>query len=146
MRTLNRLHYLGCTFWALFTFGAIANANEMKTPESIAGTTRISAPDIFDLYDKYENLIIIDSRKPSDRAGGYIEGSIALPDTDTTAETLAKHIPSKTSEVVFYCNGPKCGRSVKASKMAVKEGYKNIFWFRGGWEEWTQNEYPFVKD
>ena len=142
--TMSRILSINLILITLVSFNTYAS--EKKSPESIDGTTRVSAEDIFDLYDKFENLVIIDSRKPSDRAGGYIEDSIALPDTDTTPATLAEHVATKATEVVFYCNGPKCGRSVKAAKIAVKDGYKNVYWFRGGWEEWSNNNYPFAKD
>ncbi|HEY5601961.1 MAG TPA: rhodanese-like domain-containing protein, partial [Gammaproteobacteria bacterium] len=75
----------------------------------------------------------------------WIEGSVGLPDHDTNAETLAKHVASKTTPVLFYCNGVKCGRSVNSSKQAVELGYKNIYWFRGGWEEWTQKGLPVTR-
>ncbi|WP_455366992.1 rhodanese-like domain-containing protein, partial [Kaarinaea lacus] len=79
----------------------------------------------------------------SDReSAGWIEGSVGLPDYDTSAESLAKHIPSKSTPVLFYCNGVKCGRSVNSSKVAIEAGYQNIYWFRGGWEEWTEKGMP----
>jgi len=123
-----------------------AFASEVDAPESIDGTTRVSAEDIFDLVDEHDDLVIIDSRKPADREPGYIEGSLPLPDFDTTPETLASNIATKTTPVVFYCNGPKCGRSVKTSKLAVAEGYTKVFWFRGGWQEWSDKGLPAVKD
>lgn len=127
-------------------FSAFAFASEMATPESIDGTTRVTAEDIFDLVDEHDSLVIIDARKPADREPGYIEGSVALPDFETTPETLAANIPSKATPVVFYCNGPKCGRSVKASQMAVGQGYSSVYWFRGGWQEWSEKGLPVATD
>ena len=112
------------------------------TPENIPGTTKVSAEALIDLVENHDDLVIIDARKPSDRAKGFIEGSIALPDTDTTPAALAEHIASKSTPVAFYCNGVKCGRSVKSAKIAIAEGYSNIYWFRGGWGEWTEKGYP----
>jgi len=112
------------------------------TPENIPGTTKVSAEDLIDLVEQHDDLVIIDARKPSDRAKGFIEGSIALPDTDTTPAALSEHIASKSTPVAFYCNGAKCGRSVKSAKIAMAEGYSNIYWFRGGWGEWTEKGYP----
>ena len=122
------------------TFSAIA---ETKAPEFIDGTKRVSAEEVVELATNTPDLIIIDARKTSDReSAGWIEGSVGLPDYDTSAESLAKHVPSKTTPVLFYCNGVKCGRSVKSSNVAVDSGYKNIYWFRGGWEEWTEKGMP----
>jgi rhodanese-related sulfurtransferase len=128
----------------LLLVALFVNAEE-KAPESIAGTTLITAEKLIDLVDELDDLVIIDSRIVKDRKGGFIEDSISLPDIDTTPETLAKHIPSKSTPVIFYCNGPKCGRSVKASKMAVKDGYSKVYWYRGGWEEWTNKKLPVSK-
>lgn len=122
------------------TFSVFA---ETKAPESIDGTKRVTAEEVVELATNTPDLIIIDARKTSDReSAGWIEGSVGLPDYDTDAESLAKHVPSKTTPVLFYCNGVKCGRSVKSSKVAVESGYKNIYWFRGGWEEWTEKGMP----
>jgi len=115
-------------------------------PASIPGTTVVNAEQIIELVTKNSSVVLIDSRKTSDRNKGYIEGSIGLQDTDTTADTLAKYVKTKTTPVLFYCNGVKCGRSGKASKIALKAGYKTIYWFRGGWDEWASKGLPVMKD
>lgn len=89
--------------------------------------------------------MIIDSRKASDHAKGFIEGSIHLVDTDTTPETLAKVVPNKAAPVVFFCNGIKCGRSGKAAKVAIAAGYSKVYWFRNGWDEWLAKGFPIAK-
>ena len=71
--------------------------------------------------------------------------AVGLPDTDTTEAALAKHIATKTTPVVFYCNGVKCGRSSKSAKLAVGLGYSKVFWFRGGWAEWVEKGLPVTK-
>lgn len=124
----------------VFSFG-LAQAKE-DVPASLDGATTVNAEGLIDLVDEHEELVIIDSRKPSDRDKGFIEGSIGLPDTDTTPDKLAQHISSKSTPVLFYCNGVKCGRSVKAANIAIADGYNNVFWFRTGWEEWTSKGYP----
>lgn len=117
-----------------------------SVPDTIPGTTKIMAEDVISLVGKYDDLIIIDARIVQDRKAGYIEGSVSLPDVKTTEITMANVIPSKTTPVIFYCNGVKCGRSVKSAKYAVKWGYKHIYWFRGGWEEWSAKGMPSMKD
>ncbi len=114
-------------------------------PDTVPGTTKVSAEQLIDLVQKHSDLIMVDARKPSDRAKGFIEGSVALVDTDTTPETLAKVAPNKAAPVVFYCNGVKCGRSVNSAKVAAGAGYSKIYWFRGGWEEWTAKGFPVAK-
>jgi rhodanese-related sulfurtransferase len=126
----------------LFCIGVQA---EETVPDTIPGTTKISAEELIKLAQTDPNLIIIDSRKHSDHTDGYIEGSVSLPDTATTAESLASRIPGKATPVIFYCNGVKCGRSATAAKIAVTAGYTDIYWFRGGWAEWTAKGYPITR-
>lgn len=142
---MNMVKQFSIVLMAVFALSNVAIAGKKEVPPTVEGTTKVTAEQIFDLLDKYPDLVMIDSRKPSDRAKGYIEGSIGLPDTETNAESLAKHVPSKATPILFYCNGIKCGRSVKAAKKAVEYGYTNIYWFRGGWEEWLDKGYPIVK-
>jgi rhodanese-related sulfurtransferase len=75
-----------------------------------------------------------------------VEGSISLPDVKTTCSSLAKNISRKSAPVLFYCNGPRCGRSVNSSRKALSCGYTRVYWFRGGFEEWKKKNYPFVKE
>lgn len=116
------------------------------SPESIEGTTKVDAEGFIELADKTPSLIIIDSRIPGDRKQGYIEGSISLPDVNTHCDSLAKLINKKTAPSLFYCNGIKCGRSAKAIKIALSCGYRNIYWFRGGFEEWLEKGYPYLQE
>ena len=143
MRYSKQLPFTRILIFVSMFFLSFSAFAEKKAPESIDGTKRVSAEEVVELVMNTPDLVIIDARKASDRdAAGWIEGSVGLPDYDTTAESLAKHIPSKTSPVLFYCNGVKCGRSVKSSKQAASLGYKKIYWFRGGWEEWTEKGMP----
>jgi rhodanese-related sulfurtransferase len=128
-------------FGMVFTFGMV-QAEEKEVPQFLEGTHRITAEELIDLVNQKDDLVIIDARKRSDREKGFIEGSINLPDTETNPESLAKDIPSKSTPVVFYCNGIRCHRSVNAAKRAVTAGYTEIYWFRGGWGEWTEKGYP----
>jgi len=120
-------------------------ASKADTPETIAGTTKVFAEDIPGLFEKHDNLVIIDARIEKDRTGGHIEGSVSLPDVKTTEAAYSSLVPNKTTPVLVYCNGIKCGRSVKSAKKAVGWGYKKIYWFRGGWEEWTKKGMPVAK-
>lgn len=124
-----------------------AIAVEAPPPEAVAGTTKVTATEVVNLVEKLgDKLIIIDSRKKEDRAAtGWIPGSIGLPDYDTTPMALTKAIPTKETAVVFYCNGVKCGRSVKTATMAVEQGYKKVYWFRDGWDGWSKEGLPVEK-
>ncbi|MGD8569753.1 MAG: rhodanese-like domain-containing protein [Gammaproteobacteria bacterium] len=116
------------------------------SPKSIEGSTIVTAEGFIELVDSIPDLIVVDSRIRGDRKQGYVEGSVSLPDVETNCDTLAKIIPKKTSPTLFYCNGVKCGRSAKAVKIALSCGYSNIYWFRGGFEEWLAKGYPYLQE
>ena len=88
---------LASTFMA-----GLAIAGEKEVPQFIEGTVRVSAEEVIDLVEKFDNLVIIDARKKSDVAKGFIEGAVNIPNTETTADTLAQHIPSKSTPIVFF--------------------------------------------
>ena len=129
-----------------FFLSATALAGKKEVPHSVEGTVKVSAEEVIELAESKPDLVIVDARKPSDYQKGHLEGAVNLPNTETTPESLAKVVGGKATPVLFYCNGIKCGRSVDASKKALAAGYTNIYWFRGGVEEWQAKGYPLAKD
>ena len=120
-------------------------ADDYISPDEIEGSIKIDAESLIKLAAEHENLVIIDSRIKSDRHQGYIAGSISLPDTETDCFSLFQIINRKNTATVFYCNGPKCRRSDNAIVIASECGYTNIYWFRGGFEEWKNKNYLISK-
>lgn len=115
-------------------------------PDVLPGTTKVDAEGLIETLERVPNLALIDSRIAMDRKQGYIEGSISLPDAETDCNSLGVILDAPSAPVLFYCNGPKCGRSIKAIHKAQQCGYSRIYWFRGGFEEWTAKGYPFLKE
>jgi rhodanese-related sulfurtransferase len=42
----------------------------------------------------------------------------------------------------MYCDGTICWKSYKSAQMAIKNGWKNVIWFRGGFPEWKESGMP----
>ncbi len=40
--------------------------------------------------------------------------------------------------LVFYCGGPQCWMSYNAALRAIRLGYRNVLWYRGGLEAWQR--------
>lgn len=115
-------------------------------PDRITGVETLTAESFIKLTINSPGLVVIDARIKEDRWQGYIEDSISLSDIDTNCAELSKIIPSKTTPVMFYCNGIKCGRSVASVRIAKSCQYENIYWFRGGFEEWKTKGFQYTKD
>ena len=129
---------------AIYIISGASYASSLEAPLFISGATKINAEEVIEVVNKHPKLVIIDSRITGDRKKGYIESSISLPNTKTDCQSLSKVLPKKDAVAIFYCNGVKCGRSVDAIKIALKCGYKNLYWFRGGFEEWLQKDLPYI--
>jgi rhodanese-related sulfurtransferase len=130
---------------AAMVFGFVASAPAQDAPLHIKGATTVNARQIFELLDKSPNTVILDNRKEEDFAVGHIEGAIRLIDTDVSAETLAKHITTKDTPVLFYCNGVKCGRAAKATEKAIQLGYHQVYYYALGMDEWNKEGLPLVR-
>ena len=124
---------------------SVASAQAQDAPMSIAGTKTVNAEQIIDLVTKKPSLVILDNRKPEDFAAGHIEGAVRLIDTDVTADSLAKAIKPKDSPGLFYCNSLNWGRAAKAAQKAVEAGYKEVYYYALGVEEWSKKGLPLVK-
>jgi len=132
----------------LFFISLFAHADNVSAvvPESIPGVRTLTAESMIELAQVFESLILIDSRITEDRSIGYIEDSVSLPDTETSCSSLNRISIDHQVPVVFYCNGIYCGRSVTAVNIAKSCDFSNLFWFKGGFEEWRVKDYPYMLD
>lgn len=144
----NRLGLLLAALALLICQAATADhtAAPAPTDETIDGVTVVDADALIELAQQLQELRIIDARIPSDRRFGYIEGSINLPDVETDCDSLAHIVPDRQTPTLFYCNGPKCGRSERAVRIARDCGYQRLFWYRGGIAAWIREGFPVFRD
>ena len=114
-------------------------------PEMIAGVNTVTAEQVMESLTSDSPPILVDARIRKDRDYGYIETSISLPDIETNCSTLKGINTDKKKHMLFYCNGIQCGRSVVSIKVARSCGYHNLSWFRGGFAEWKDKGYQYVR-
>lgn len=97
--------------------------------------------------------LLVDTRTRHEYAELHIKGARNIPyqersaksaDFDATQDRfdLTKLPAEKNAAIVFYCNAGECWKSFKASTVAVKAGYVNIHWFRGGLPAWKAAALP----
>ena len=115
-------------------------------PETVPGTTIVSAEQAIEMMLADPGLIVIDSRKKTEYIKGHIEGAISLLNTELEQEDLESIAPDRNAMLLFYCNGVRCLRSADAVAKAVGWGYTNVYWFRGGWKEWTEKRLPVMTE
>lgn len=90
---------------------------------------------------KREDVLVIDARNPEEYQEVHIPRSINLPQKKFDEY---KHLlpEDKKVQVIFYCNGVKCGKSKKAAKQAIELGYKNVLVYAEGMPVWEEMNYP----
>ncbi len=115
------------------------------TPESLPGTTVVTAEKAKAMVES--GVLIVDTRVANEYVEQHIKGAVNIPYKEKSAKSvnfdasqdsfdLSKLPADKNTPVILYCNAGECWKSYKSSVVAVKAGYKNIYWLRGGIPEW----------
>jgi rhodanese-related sulfurtransferase len=128
----------------IIAFGVLP-AFSQEAPREIKGATTLDSRGVIDLILKTPDLVVVDTRKKADFENGHIEGAINISDDDISSEgVIAPILKSKSSPVLFYCNGPKCGRAANATRKAIAWGYSKVFYYALGVNDWVSNQLPLV--
>ncbi|MDP2751868.1 MAG: rhodanese-like domain-containing protein [Rhodocyclaceae bacterium] len=77
-----------------------------------------------------------------ERSKRQVDFDPAKDDIPAFLKRLHKFAPKKFIPLVFYCNGIHCWKSYKAVKAAINDGYQQVFWLRGGINEWVNAGLP----
>lgn len=136
------MRYLACL---LLCLALPALADKPLAPDTLPGVITVDAERAVLLIQATPQLVIIDSRLGEEYAKGHIPGAVSLLDTTMSEAALSRIAPDRTTPLLFYCNGERCLRSSNAATKAVGWGYRTIYWFRGGWEEWLHKELPVAR-
>lgn len=135
-----------------------------SVPAGLQGATRVSALDVAELKANQQVLIvdvIPEHPKPDNLPQGQlwfpvphlgVAGALWLPDvgygvlSQVTENYFKNHLSNATTgnfdhPVVFYCR-IDCWMSWNAAKRAMSYGYRNIFWFADGMEDWLFEDLP----
>lgn len=123
-----------------------------KTPITIPGGRRITTQELKDLGSRALVLDVLD-----ERTGHYtIPGAIHLPGAGNygsghfddrlqdnfyaALSGLARRYPDRP--LVFFCASAQCWESYNAALRAMKMGFQNVLWYRGGLLSWKAANLP----
>jgi len=131
--------------FAVLAFPTLALSSGPQTPESIPGVTVVTAEKAKALADG--GMLMVDTRVANEYVEQHIKGAISIPykeksdksvhfDVRQDSFDLEKLPTDKNTSVIFYCNAGECWKSYKSSVVAIKAGYNNVYWLRGGIPEW----------
>lgn len=140
---------LSLTAAAALLFGSACFA--VDTPASLSGAELVDAAKAKSLMDGGAKMI--DARVANEYAEGHIKGAVNVPYKEKSAKAadfdasqdsfdLSKLPGDKNAALIFQCNGIDCWKSYKGATVAIKGGYKKVYWFRGGFPEWKAKGLP----
>lgn len=121
------------------------------TPTSLPGAKVVQAAQAKILMG--QGIPVYDVRAQQEFNEGHVPGAIHVPYNEASAKEpefdasadsfdLDKLPQNKNSALLMYCDGTTCWKSYKSASMAIKNGWKNIIWFRGGFPEWKAAGLP----
>jgi len=121
------------------------------TPTSLPGAKIISAAEARALIAK--GVPVYDVRVDEEYKTAHVPSAISVPYKEGSAKevdfdrgddqfALNKLPKDKNAPFMMYCDGTICWKSYKSAVMAIEAGWKNVYWFRGGFPEWKEAGLP----
>jgi ABC-type phosphate/phosphonate transport system substrate-binding protein/rhodanese-related sulfurtransferase len=120
------------------------------TPRVLDGVRIVSAEEVQALMGK--GAVLYDTRSEEEYRDKHIKGAKWLPYREKSAKEVGfdftkdafdvARAGGKDAPVIFACNGAECWKSYKSCVAARKEGFTQVYWFRGGFPEWVARGYP----
>jgi rhodanese-related sulfurtransferase len=84
--------------------------------------------------------LIVDTRTQAEYDLGHLQGALHLPSIafikyyPTVGPTLKK---AQNKVLILYCCSHQCGASQKVARQLQAKGYKDLYLYPGGWNEWV---------
>ena len=93
------------------------------------------------MASKSKNYLVIDARNSEEYEDVHIPDAVNIPEKKFN-DYLQLLPANRDVQLVFYCNGVKCGKSKKAAKKAAMLEYRNIFVYSEGMPVWEEYGLP----
>lgn len=117
----------------------VTEQKENQTPE-MTEPLAVNLDQAYRLYQ--QGIVFLDARDNYEFREGHIKNAVSLPYYQFEEfEHQLKNI-AKDKAVVTYCGGSDCDLSVMLGNKLFKMGYKRVYIFHGGWNDWTNATYP----
>ncbi len=94
------------------------------------------------MIDRNEDLILVDVLNHESYEEEHIPGSINIPLEDIANK--AQELLDKDKEIVVYCGSLKCKASTQAEKKLMSLGYKKVYDYAGGLQDWKDANFPLI--
>ena len=89
-----------------------------------------------------DGVKFIDARPAEEFSEGHIKGAINIPFYESEKYLNVINSFNKNEIIVTYCSSQECDDGTLSGDEFFKMGFKQVYVFIGGWEEWVKNKYP----
>jgi rhodanese-related sulfurtransferase len=106
-------------------------------------SANVKVIDMAEAEKHYEakSALFLDARPNNLFQRGTIPGSMSMDYKEY--DKLKKFLPAdKKVMIVAFCNGLKCEHSDHLAQLLLKDGYKNVVNYKGGYPEWSEKKKP----
>ena len=93
-----------------------------------------------------DGIQFIDSRSAEEFAEGHIKGAINIPFYGSENYLDVINTLNKNEIVVTYCSSADCDISILSGDELFEMGFKRVYVFIDGYDEWIKNNYPITKN
>ncbi|MEW6601991.1 MAG: rhodanese-like domain-containing protein [Nitrospirota bacterium] len=134
----------------MVALSGIAAAEEALTPTKLEGVKIVPTEEVKGILGQ-SGVYVYDMRKALNFGKGHLKGAVSLPfkwtvDNDDPAKRQGEFDMSmlpqdKNAKIIFHSDGPSGWKSYYASKIAKEAGYKNVMWYRDGFDDWSNKGY-----
>lgn len=127
----------------LFAPVLLAGNSDYRSPEVVAGAETVDVESAERLHR--EGVVFVDVRSPRLHERQHIPGAIHLDLNSRFTEKELARVVAKDQPFVVYCSGMTCTRSFRAVARAVRWGYTQVKYFRGGVVAWRDAGLPLKR-
>jgi rhodanese-related sulfurtransferase len=124
-----------------------ASAQDIPATPEAATPQPISLDDFKGYVEKKEGLIL-DARPEIFHRLGHVPGALSFPREDfdgAFARLRTRLEKDKSQALLVYCSGGECEDSQMVADGLAKLGYRRVYVFKGGWDEWDGAHLPEEK-
>jgi len=89
-----------------------------------------------------DGVKFIDARPAEEFSEGHIKGAVNIPFYESERYLNVIDSFNKNEIIVTYCSSKDCDDGTLSGDEFFKMGFKQVYVFIGGWEEWVKNKYP----
>jgi rhodanese-related sulfurtransferase len=135
---------------------AIPKANSQAPVREASGVVKlrlsparkITADDVREITAD-RSALILDARPQVFYVLAHIPSALSLPRDDFEKQYAALNSTMSrfsNKPIIVYCDGDGCPDSEMVAGKLLQMGYRSVYVFPGGWEEWEQSGFPEEKE